>query len=274
MSDRRAAAGHVIAGAILGAVAIVAFIAGRKPISILVAVVAVLAYVELRNLMVPSGRVSTLVIGAAGVLGSLWAGYSNRLDRLPWIAAGVVLALLTMWVIAGEATGNHGGAVDDTAGTLFAAATVGVLGAHILLIGSLPRVGHRGLLAFGLMVLLNDAFAFFGGRAFGKHPLSSDLSPTKTAEGALAGFVVSVVVGAIAGFALSPPFDPRSGLALGAAMGVLAPVGDLAFSAVKRGSGRKDSGPAFGPLGGALDAVDALLFCAPAFYWAFRTIAL
>jgi phosphatidate cytidylyltransferase len=274
MSERRAVTGHVITGAVLGAAAIVAFVAGRKPVSILIAVVGVFAYVELRNLIVPSGRIPTFVLGAAGVLGSLWAGYADRLDLLPWITAGLVLGLLTLWVIVGEATGRHGGAVEDAAGTLFAAATVGVLGAHILLIGSLPRVGHRGLLAFGLMVLLNDAFAFFGGRVFGRHRLSSELSPSKTAEGALAGFVVSVLVGVIAGFALRPPFDPRSGLALGAAMGVLAPVGDLAFSAVKRGVGRKESGPTFGPLGGALDAVDALFFCAPAFYWAFRTIAL
>jgi phosphatidate cytidylyltransferase len=90
----------------------------------------------------------------------------------------------------------------------------------------------------------------------------------------MCGFLASVAVGAIVGLVLKPPFDPRSGLAFGAGMGVLAPLGDLAFSAVKRGAGRKESGRVFGPLGGALDAVDALLFCAPAFYWAFRTIAL
>jgi phosphatidate cytidylyltransferase len=160
------------------------------------------------------------------------------------------------------------------AGTLAAAAVVGVMGAHVLLIRSLPRAGFRGLLAFGLMVLLNDVFAFAGGRVFGRRPLWERISPTKTAEGAMCGFLASVVVGAVAGFTLNPPFEPRSGLALGAAMGVLAPVGDLAFSALKRSAGRKESGRVFGPLGGALDVVDALLFCAPAFYWAFRTIAL
>src|SRR6266849_6197612 len=100
MSERRAAIGHVVVGAILGVAAIVAFIAGRLPVSILVAVVVVLAYVELRHLIVPAGRIPTLIIGVAGVLGFLWAGYADRLDRLPWIAAGVVLALLTIWVVA------------------------------------------------------------------------------------------------------------------------------------------------------------------------------
>jgi phosphatidate cytidylyltransferase len=121
---------------------------------------------------------------------------------------------------------------------------------------------------------LNDAFAFFGGRALGRRPLWPRISPNKTTEGTMCGFLASVVVGAVAGLTLNPPFDLQSGLALGAAMGVLAPLGDLSFSAVKRSAGRKESGRIFGPLGGALDAVDALLFCAPAFYWAFRTIAL
>lgn len=90
----------------------------------------------------------------------------------------------------------------------------------------------------------------------------------------MCGFLASVAVGGVVGLAAEPPFDPQSGLAFGAAMGVLAPLGDLTFSAIKRGVGRKESGRTFGPLGGALDAADAVLFCAPAFYWAFRTIAL
>ena len=243
-------------------------------VSILIAVFCVFAYGELRVVFVPSGRVPTLVVGAAGVLAFLWLGYHGRLSSLPSVAVALVLVLLTIWVVMHEATGRHEHATEDVSGTLAAAAIVGVMGAHLLLIRSIPRAGFRGLLAFGLMVLLNDAFAFFGGRALGHRPLWQRLSPNKTVEGAMCGFLASVAVGAIAGFALNPPFDPRSGLALGAAIGVLAPVGDLAFSVVKRSAGRKESGRIFGPLGGALDAVDALLFCAPFFYWAFRTIAL
>ena len=273
MSSSRAGAQALI-GLLLAAVAVVTFIAGVKPVSIFIAVFCVIAYVELRTVLAPEGRVVTLIAGAAAVSGFLWIGYRGELSSLPWIPVAVVMVLLTIWVVIHEATGRHDHATDDIAGTLAAASVVGVLGAHVLLIRALPRAGYRGLLVFGLMVLLNDALAFFGGRAFGRRPLWPRLSPGKTTEGAMCGFLASVAVGAVAGFALNPPFDPRSGLALGATMGVLAPIGDLAFSAVKRSAGRKESGRVFGPLGGALDAVDALLFCAPAFYWAFRTIAL
>jgi CDP-diglyceride synthetase len=61
---------------------------------------------------------------------------------------------------------------------------------------------------------------------------------------------------------------------MGAAMGVLATVGDLVFSSIKRSAKAMGSGRYLGPLGGALDVVDGLFFAAPAFYWALRTIAL
>ena len=273
MSSSRPGAQALI-GLVLAAVAVAAFLAGIKPVSVLIAVFCVVAYAELRGVLAPDGRVPSLLAGGVAVLVFVWLGYEGRLSSLPWVAAALAIGLLTLWVVIHEATGRHEHATDDIAGTLAAAAIVGVMGAHVLLIRALPRAGFRGLLAFGLMVLLNDAAAFFGGRIFGRRPLWPRLSPNKTTEGAMCGFLASAAVGAIAGFALNPPFDPRSGVALGAAMGVLAPVGDLAFSAVKRAAEKKESGRIFGPLGGALDAVDALLFCAPAFYWAFRTIAL
>jgi len=274
MSEQRDDGRQTAVGVVLAGAAIVALLAGRREISALIAVIALLAYGELRRVLAPSGRLPTLLIGGAGVLGFLWAGYRGRLEWLPWIAVGLVLALLSVSVVVHEATGRAEGTTDDTAGTMAASAIVGVLGAHVLLIRAIPRVGFRGLLALGLMVLLNDAFAFFGGRIFGRNALWPRLSPKKTTEGAVIGFVASVLAGTTVGLVLDPPFDIASGLAFGAAAGVLAPVGDLAFSALKRGAERKESGRTFGPLGGALDAVDALLFCAPAFYWAFRTIAL
>jgi phosphatidate cytidylyltransferase len=76
------------------------------------------------------------------------------------------------------------------------------------------------------------------------------------------------------GGVLDPPFDFRSGLLLGAAMGVVVPLGELGFAVIKRSAGVRVAGKYLGPMGGALDAVDGILFAAPAFYWALRTLAL
>jgi phosphatidate cytidylyltransferase len=216
----------------------------------------------------------TTLLGAVGVGGLLWAGYEGRLELLAAAAAALVLALLTTRVLLHELRGTSSGTTDDVASTLGAAGTVGVFGAHVLLIRSFPRVGFRALLAFGLMVIGSDVIAFFVGRWRGRHRLAPRLSPAKTWEGALAGFCASVAVGVVAASVWDPPFDLRSGVMLGAAMGVLAAVGDLVFSAIKRSAGVRGSGTYLGPVGGALDAVDSVLFAAPAFYWALRTLAL
>jgi phosphatidate cytidylyltransferase len=271
---RPSARAHVVIGVALGGVAVTTLLVGRIAVSAFVAALLVAAYADLRRLLAVWGHVVTFALGAAGVGGFLWSGYIGRLELLPWTGASLIVALLVSRVVLHEAGVRVEGVTGDVAATVGAAGVVGVLGAHILLIRAVPRFGFRGLLVFGLAVLLNDAVAFFVGRWRGRHTLAARLSPAKTWEGTIAGFAASVVVGLVAGLVLNPPFDIASGLALGAAMGVLAPVGDLLFSVIKRSAGVRGSARYFGPMGGALDVVDSLLFCAPAFYWAFRTIAL
>jgi phosphatidate cytidylyltransferase len=267
-------AAHVFAGLLVAVVALVTFLAGRQPVSVFVAAVAVVAYAELRRILSPNGRVPTLFIGAAAVAVFMWVAYDGRLSRLAWGSAGAVIAALVLWVAMHEATGRSEGATDDIGSTLTAAGVVGVLGAHVLLVRAVPRFGFGGTLALGLMVFLNDAFAFFGGRVFGHRKIAPHISPGKTLEGALCGFAASVVVGVVVGASFDPPFTVRSGVAFGVGVGVVAPMGDLVFSSLKRSAGVKNSGRIFGPMGGALDTIDSLLFAAPLFYWAFRTIAL
>jgi len=78
-------------GLLLAVVAVVALIAGRQPLSILIAVLCVLAYGELRVILVPSGRLPTLVAGGVGVLAFLLLGYRGRLASLPCLAAALNL---------------------------------------------------------------------------------------------------------------------------------------------------------------------------------------
>jgi phosphatidate cytidylyltransferase len=271
----RNAALHIVIGLVLGLAGMAVLLAGRIELAIFFGAICIVAYLDLRRLLAPVGHQLTLALGGLGVAGLLWCGYTGRLRLMPFVAAGLVLVLLTSRVLLNEG-GVHPpiGVTADAAATLGSFGVVGALGAHVLLIRSMPHIGFRALLMFGLAVFLNDAAAFAAGRIRGRNKLAPSISANKTWEGAAAGFVVSTAVGLISGIVANPPFDVASGLALGAGIGVLAPVGDLAFSAVKRSAGVKDSGTYLGPLGGALDVVDGLLFVAPAFYWALRTIAL
>jgi phosphatidate cytidylyltransferase len=106
---------------------------------------------------------------------------------------------------------------------------------------------------------LTDTSAYAGGRLFGRHSLAPSLSPNKTVEGLVFGFV-----GGTMGFWFAGLYqDWLSGidaLIMGACIAALAPVGDLFESMVKRDLEIKDTGRVFGPHGGLLDRLDAVLF--------------
>jgi phosphatidate cytidylyltransferase len=124
-------------------------------------------------------------------------------------------------------------------------------------------------LIFGLFVTwANDSAAYFVGVTWGRHKLWPRLSPKKTWEGTVAGWVAAGVVGA-AWVAITPLAGSHTllfGALLGGACGVLALFGDLAISTLKRQVGVKDSGHFLPGHGGFLDRMDSLLFVVPFVY--------
>lgn len=265
--------GRVAVGVLLAAVALAALFLGRTAFAVVIGLLLLGAYFELRRLFgAPASPVSVL-LGAAAVGGFVWAGHAGRPERLGGVLAGLVLALLVAHVIAREA-GAGSDVTTDVAATLSAAGVAGALGAHIVLVRALPPFGLRGTIVLGLTVLLNDVAAWAVGSRIGRRPIAPQLSPSKTVEGAVAGLVASVGAGLVCGILFDPPLGAMPGLWLGLLMGVLAPVGDLAGSAIKRSAGVRDSAGFLRDMGGLFDALDAMLFCAPAFYWAYRTFVL
>ncbi|BDG08889.1 phosphatidate cytidylyltransferase [Anaeromyxobacter paludicola] len=113
----------------------------------------------------------------------------------------------------------------------------------------------------------NDTFAYFAGRAFGKHPMYPRVSPKKTWEGYAGGVVGSVLTAFLAKLPfLAPEITPLGCVVLGLGGALLGPAGDLAESLLKRAAGIKDSGKLIPGHGGLLDRIDALLFVAPWIY--------
>jgi phosphatidate cytidylyltransferase len=150
--------------------------------------------------------------------------------------------------------------------TLFGIAWIAVPFAHAVLLRELPR--HGGALVIDVLVatFLTDTAAYAGGRLFGRRPLAPSLSPNKTIEGLVFG-----LVGGTMGFWFAGLYqDWLSGVAalvMGICIAVLAPIGDLFESMIKRDLQIKDTGRAFGPHGGLLDRLDALLFTIVAAYY-------
>jgi phosphatidate cytidylyltransferase len=129
-----------------------------------------------------------------------------------------------------------------------------------------PENDRHGLTLFCLTIFsvwASDTAAYYGGRFFGKH-LLTPLSPGKTREGAICGFIAAVVIST--SIALGANLGLLLGLALGVTIALAAPIGDLAESFWKRELGIKDLGTLLPGHGGVLDRCDSLIFTSFAVY--------
>ncbi len=123
------------------------------------------------------------------------------------------------------------------------------------------------LLYFFLVMFGSDAGAYFAGKAFGKHKLIPKISPGKTWEGLIGGIVAAAGLGALATFWFFQELPYKFSIPLAAVMAAVGVLGDLAESAMKRGSNTKDTANILPGHGGFLDRLDSLLFNAPILYY-------
>ncbi|MDP1847371.1 MAG: phosphatidate cytidylyltransferase [Solirubrobacteraceae bacterium] len=149
--------------------------------------------------------------------------------------------------------------------TTFGVVWVGVALAHGVLLRELP---HGGGIIVDILVgtFVGDSGAYIGGRWFGQRKLAPSVSPNKTVEGLLIGMVTAVLATWLAG-TYQDWLSGTDALLLGIGVALAAPLGDLFESFIKRDAGTKDTGRLFGPHGGALDRLDAVLFTAVVGYY-------
>lgn len=115
-------------------------------------------------------------------------------------------------------------------------------------------------------IWLCDTAAYVWGSRFGKHPLFKKVSPKKTWEGAIAGFVISIPSALFVRFLFVPHTSLIHSIVLGAIVGSFGQIGDLVESFVKRDAGVKDSSNLLPGHGGFLDRFDGPFVVAPLVY--------
>lgn len=157
------------------------------------------------------------------------------------------------------------------------------LGPHSLtlrLLQSFSFLGWKPLFSLGacltfwtwLSIVGADVGAYFTGKLFGR-TMFIEISPKKTVEGALGGFLGSTCISLLGAYLLRFPFWYITGAVYGMMIGVVGLLGDLTASLFKRDAGVKDSGNIIPGHGGILDRTDSYVFTAPLVYY-FVTILL
>ncbi|MBM5827295.1 MAG: phosphatidate cytidylyltransferase [Cyanobacteria bacterium M_surface_7_m2_040] len=208
-----------------------------------------------------------------------------------WFAQDLAAAVLPVsgavicgWLLLQPRTGT----IADVAASIFGLFYLGYLPSHWIRLRELPDgLGLALTLTACFMVVGTDIGSYVIGRRLGRRPLSP-ISPGKTVEGALGGLACSMLVGVIGGVAIAATAGPRAtvaftpalgllaaavGAGLGAVVALMALVGDLTESMMKRDAGIKDSGDAIPGHGGMLDRIDSFLF-APAVVYGLVSLVL
>jgi phosphatidate cytidylyltransferase len=156
---------------------------------------------------------------------------------------------------------------DRVALTLTGAFLLGWLPAHVSLIRETNPHGQAMTYMFFAAVWATDTFAYIVGKTLGRHKMAPVLSPKKTWEGAVGGFLAALATTFAFAHFMPDLFSWHTAAIIGAAIGVLGQLSGFSASMIKRWAGFKDSGKLLPGHGGFLDRFDSVLFSAPLVYW-------
>jgi phosphatidate cytidylyltransferase len=204
----------------------------------------------------------------AAYAGALLSLLGAELGGLEWTGAGFLSTILLAFLLHLIADTRHSATI-AIASTVLGAAWIGLCLAHLLLLRDIPNDGRLATFTVLLAIWAGDIGAFFAGRLIGRHRLAPTLSPGKTWEGFLFGAAATIFVAFVALYK-QDYLSIWESIVLGAVIAIVAPLGDLFESALKRDMQIKDTGRLLAAHGGVLDRIDSLLFASVAAYYLLR----
>ena len=286
---------RIISGIVGIAIAAVIIQLGGLPFAAFAMLLSLIGWYEYSKMMKAKGIDITFISGALTLIVMLccaWLG--NTEELLAVLTLGMLLIFLMTVILHGSVRPID--ACASIAGVLY----IGLPFAHLILLRflddesqvvpmdsimeltdkGLPTVVNalEGLMSFNfdvgsalIWILFictwsSDTFAYFVGVAIGSHKLASSISPNKTIEGFIGGVVGTTAMAILVGhFFFNFPFIEMA--ILGFILAIVATLGDLVESVIKRFTGVKDSGILLPGHGGMLDRFDSIFFTAPIFYY-------
>lgn len=225
---------------------------------------ALMARGEHRPLYIVGIATALLLVGSAYI----WIVYSTNDILIPGLILAVVVSIV--WLVVehmrerAELGGSGRNYFRDWLLTFAGAIYTGGLLSHVLLLRSVERGDALlAIVVFGTAAC--DSGAYLIGSRFGRTKFAPRISPKKTWEGTIGGFLTSVVVVVLAAWLFDLQVLPAVGLGILIAVAVIA--GDLVESIIKRSVGAKDSGTWIPAQGGILDVIDGFMFAVVVTYY-------
>ncbi|HXF42750.1 MAG TPA: phosphatidate cytidylyltransferase [Pyrinomonadaceae bacterium] len=259
---------------LIAAIVLPKYLPGTEWVFVIIAVIAILAglfefYSLTKKLELKADASVGYLIAAALVVAFIFDAPGRAPDLLLLtIAAAVIITLITQTF---RFRPDFSKMAAGTAVTLLGVFYVVFLGGFLVSVRigfDYPQNLSSHLLGFYFLVIMGaDTGAYFAGRFFGRHKLAPRISPGKTIEGLIAGLASAALAAFIANRTFFQELILWHGILLAVIMAAVSVLGDLAESALKRGSGEKDAATFLPGHGGLLDRLDSLLFNAPILYY-------
>jgi phosphatidate cytidylyltransferase len=269
--DMRVAIG---VGVLFGVVGLGCFAAGTVATLILVTIVVLLATAEAYAAFRRAHYHPATLLGLVAVLSLMVETYNKGVAALPLVLVLLVAGSFVWYLARVEPAADP---VSGLVSTVFVFAWVGAFGsfAALLLDPNLfpDRHGIAFLLAAVIVTVADDVASLLVGSAMGRHQLAPSISPNKSVEGLIGGAVAAILVSVIVVHFIHPWTISKAAL-YGVVVAIVAPLGDLSQSMVKRHLGIKDMGRLLPGHGGVLDRFDGLLFVLPATYFVVKALHL
>lgn len=240
---------------------------GGLPFLLFVSVIGVAAFSEFSKMSINKNSSPNNVLGIAAVLLIIVNAYKSFFDYAS------LMMLITVALLIYELFRNRNSAILNLGTTLLGILYIGIFSSSLIGIrefysdaGLIYDQGGYIIIAVLVSIWVCDSAAFFLGTAFGKHKLFPRVSPNKSWEGAIAGFVFSVLTMIASKYIITEFLDWPAVISIGFIVGVFGQMGDLVESLIKRDAGVKDSSTVIPGHGGMFDRFDSLLFTAPLVY--------
>jgi len=234
------------------------------PFFIVVTIIALLGLKELYSIANKQGYKPSYILGTMLILYFIFISVYDVYSLNCYIDNIIITSFIILSFIIQLFRKDFSKVLAEISITIFGSIYLGYLLSFMIKIKDLPN-GNYYLISLFIVTWVNDIGAYLIGSNFGKNKIFPKISPKKTIEGSIGGIIFSIA----ATFAFKNWLDLTFNelISLGLIIAIIAQIGDLFESVLKRGSGVKDSGTLIPGQGGILDCFDSLIFTAPVFYY-------